>query len=347
MSLTCVLVTGGCGFIASNFIHKLLSTGKYRVINLDKLNYCANQKNISQTYRHEYNDSIQTDLKNYRFYKGDINNTDLVREILNSNQVDIIYHFAAQTHVDQSFGNSTTFVVDNVLGTSNLLECAREYGKLKRFIHVSTDEVYGSITGEKEELVMKYGIYDPTNPYAATKAAAELMVQSYNKSYGIPTIITRSNNVYGPRQYWEKIIPKFIYLLSKGKKCTVYGDGSALRKYLFVEDAADAYLTVMEKGIVGEIYEMDSNTEFSALQMTHKLISVLKSGDNPNDWIDFVEDRHFHDVRYIVNPKTLFDLGWTQKTSFDEGFEKTIAWYTKYAIPEKHWDYDDSDTLKR
>ena len=174
-----------------------------------------------------------------------------------------------------------------------------------------------------------------------------MMVRSYHKSYKIPAIITRSNNVYGPRQYWEKIIPKFIHLLHNDKKCTVYGDGRALRKYLYVEDAAEGYLTVLEKGEIGSVYEMDSDTEFSALEMAHKIIHQIKPNDQPNDHINFVEDRHFHDVRYIVNPKTLFELGWKPKFDFNEGFDRTIEWYTNYAIPEKHWEYDDSQTMNK
>jgi UDP-glucose 4,6-dehydratase len=342
-----ILVTGGCGFIASNFVHKLLESERYYVINVDKLNYCANLKNVAKKYNYENHKVENVDLKNYVFYKTDINNADFILDILRKHNVEIVYHFAAQTHVDQSFGNSTQFVVDNVLGTSILLECCREYGKLEKFIHVSTDEVYGDVTPDRESVIMKYGLYDPTNPYAATKAAAELMVKSYHKSYKIPIIITRSNNVYGPHQYWEKIVPKFIYLLSKNQKCTVYGNGNALRKYLYVGDACDAYMMILEKGRIGEIYEMGSDMEYSALEMAQKLIGRLKPKQETNQWLDYVEDRKFHDSRYLVNQSTLGQLGWKQETSFDDGLAKTIEWYTNYAIPEAHWSYDDKATLGR
>lgn len=341
-----ILVTGGCGFIASNFIHKLLMTRRYFVINVDKLNYCANLKNISKRYNFNKHTVEDADLTYYVFYKANIANTDFILDILSKHKVDIVYHFAAQTHVDQSFGNSTQFVVDNVLGTASLLECCREYGKLERFIHVSTDEVYGDVTPERKEIVLKYGLREPTNPYAATKASAELIAKSYFISYKIPVIITRSNNVYGPQQYWEKIIPKFIYSLVNDEKCSVYGNGNALRKYLFVEDACDAYLKILERGQVGETYEMGSSNEYSALEISNKLISQLKPDDDPEKWIDYVEDRKFHDSRYLVNETSLEKLGWKASTSFEEGLDKTVEWYTKYAIPERHWTYDDKLTSK-
>jgi UDP-glucose 4,6-dehydratase len=340
-----VLVTGGAGFIASNFIHLLLKTGRYFVINVDKLNYCGNLKNVEKTYNYETHQTESTDLINYRFYKTDINNADFISDLLQRYKVDIIYHFAAQSHVDQSFGNSTQFVVDNVLGTATLLECSRVYGKLEKFIHISTDEVYGSVPEEKDHIVLKYGLYDPSNPYAATKAAAELMVKSYMSSYKLPAIITRSNNVYGPRQYWEKLVPKVLYNLQKGKKIPIYGDGSAKRKYLFVEDACEAYLTIMEKGQIGQIYEMGSDDEHSALEMAKLFISILKPEDQPDKWISYVADRAFHDQRYIVNPTNLTELGWSPKVSFSDGLKKTVEWYVNYAIPQSHWTYSDETTL--
>jgi len=339
-----ILVTGACGFIASNFVHKLLKTGKYFVINVDKLNYCGTHLNIDKEYNFETHQVSDTDLTNYCFYKADVNNAEFISDILKRHKVDILYHFAAQSHVDVSFGNSLQFVIDNVMGTSTLLECARVYGKLEKFIYVSSDEIYGSVSEDKENAVLKYGIYNSTNPYAATKAAAELMVKSYIISYKLPAIITRSNNVYGYGQFWEKLVPKSIYNLQKGKKIPIYGDGSAKRKYLFVDDACDAYLTIMEKGIIGQIYEMESNNEYSAIEMAHKFISILKPNDNVSQWIDYVSDRAFHDTRYIVNPKTLSELGWSARTPFDVGLARTIEWYVNYAIPASHWSYG-SDTI--
>lgn len=327
------MVTGGCGFIASNFIHKLLDTGKYFVVNVDRLDYCSNVKNITHVYDADAKTlTIDPRPENYVFYQTDINNSAVIKEILQNFQIDVVYHFAAQTHVDLSFGSSSQFVTDNVLGTTNLLECCRQYGKLEKFIHVSTDEVYGDIsTPEKEHNAITYGLYDPTNPYAATKAAAELMVKSYGHSYKLPIIITRSNNVYGRQQYWEKIIPKFIYLLMNGKKVPVYGDGSAKRKYLYIDDACDAYMRILEHGVIGETYEMGSDVEYTALEM-----AKILTNDAP-ECIEFVADRQFHDMRYIVNTKSLEQLGWKPSTSFEEGLKQTIKWYKQYAVPRQHW----------
>ncbi len=337
-----ILVTGGCGFIASNFIHKLLSTGQYYVINVDKMNYCANAKNITKRYNFESHQVENVDLTNYCFYKTDIANADFILDILRKHSVQVVYHFAAQSHVDASFGNAIQFVQDNIVGTSVLLECCREYGQLEKFIHVSTDEVYGSVSQEKERVVLKYGMYDPTNPYASSKCCAELMAKSYRLSYNVPVIITRSNNVYGQHQYYEKVIPRFIYNLSNGKKCPVYGDGQALRKYLYVEDAAEAYLLILEKGVVGQIYEMGSPNEYSALSMSEIIVRKVKPDDDPKDWFNFVEDRKFHDQRYLVNGATLSVLGWEPRTSFQDGLNRTVEWYLNYAIPSAYWPYDDN-----
>lgn len=340
-----VLVTGGCGFIASNFVRKLLKTGKYFVINVDKLNYCGTLLNIEKDYNFKTHKVENTNLTNYVFYKSDINNAEFISDILKRHKVDILYHFAAQSHVDVSFGNSLQFVIDNVMGTSTLLECARVYGKLEKFIHVSTDECSGDVTKDREEAVLKYGILDPTNPYSASKAAAEMMVRSYIRSYKLPAIITRSNNVYGPGQFYEKMIPKCIYNLQNNKTIPVYGNGQALRKYLYVEDACDAYLTIMEKGEIGKIYEMGTNNEYSALEIAKLLIFKIKSKDDFNKCITYVGDRPFHDSRYLVNPKTLSELGWVARTSFDEGIARTIEWYINYAIPEAHWSYNNETIM--
>lgn len=340
-----ILVTGGAGFIGSNFINHLLSTHRYVVINVDKCNYCGNVKNVEQKYDYETHTVYKSDLTNYHFYKCDINNAEFISDILNRHRVDIVYHFAAQSHVDVSFGNALQFVTDNVMGTATLLECCRVYGKLERFIYVSTDETYGSVSEDKDHEVLKYGIYGPSNPYAASKASAELMVKSYMASYKLPCIITRSNNVYGPHQYWEKLIPKVIYNLQNNKKIPIYGDGSAKRKYLFVEDACEAYTLIMEKGLTGKIYEMGTNNEYSALEMAQMLISILKPNEDPNSWINYVSDRSFHDSRYIVNPITLTEMGWVAKTPFREGMKKTVAWYVEYAIPQAYWTYNDETTM--
>lgn len=340
-----VLVTGGCGFIASNLIHKLLDTGRYMVINVDKLNYCGTHKNIDTHYNFQTHQSEKTDLTRYRFYKADINNSDFISDLLQRHQVDIIYHFAAQSHVDVSFGNALQFVMDNVMGTATLLECARVYGKLERFIHISTDETLGDVTPDREEVALKYGLLAPTNPYASTKASAELMCQSYYRSYKLPLIITRSNNVFGPHQFYEKMIPKCIYNLHHGKKIPIYGQGQALRKYLYIEDACEAYLTILEKGEIGKIYEMGTDNEYSAYEIAELLITQLKPGDQTDHWITYVGDRPFHDSRYMVNQTTLAQLGWSSKIPFDVGMARTIEWYTRYAIPNEHWPYNNETIM--
>ena len=276
-----VLVTGGCGFIASNFIHHLLETGRYFVINVDKLNYCGTTKNIEKKYNFETHQVEDENLTYYQFYKTDINNFDFISDILNRHKVEIVYHFAAQSHVDVSFGNSLQFVTDNIMGTAVMLECCRAYGKLERFIYVSTDETLGDVTTDREEIVLKYGLLSPTNPYSATKASAELLVQSYMKSYKMPCLITRSNNVYGSHQFYEKLVPKSIYSLQIGKKIPVYGNGEARRKYLYVEDACQAYQLIMEKGEIGQIYEMGTEDEYTAYQMVSLLVSKMKPFDLP------------------------------------------------------------------
>lgn len=332
-----VLVTGGAGFIASNFIRKILKTGQYYVINVDKLNYCGTRFNVERSYNFETHQIEKTDLTNYCFYKTDINNAEFISDILKRHKVDILYHFAAQSHVDTSFGNSLQFVNDNIMGTSTLLECARDYGGLEKFIHVSTDEIYGSVNESIDDIVLKYGIYNATNPYAATKASAEIMCKSYLISYKLPIIITRSNNVYGPGQFWEKLVPKIIYNLNRGKKIPVYGDGSAKRKYIYVDDICDAYLKIMKQGKIGDIYEMESQDELTCLQMAERLISIVRPDDNPHQWIKYVADRAFHDVRYVVNPQKIKELGWEPTTPLDQGLKKTAEWYLNYAIPNRHW----------
>lgn len=332
-----VMVTGGAGFIASNFIRKLIKTGRYFVINVDKLNYCGTLLNVEDDYNFEQHKANKMTLTNYCFYKADINNAEFLMDILRRHQVDILYHFAAQSHVDVSFGNSLQFVIDNVQGTATLLECARVYGKLKKFIHVSTDECTGDVTPDKEKNVLKYGVLDPTNPYSASKAAAEMMVKSYIKSYKLPAIITRSNNVYGPCQFFEKMIPKCINNLYHNKKIPIYGNGHAQRKYLYVEDACTAYLKIMEYGEIGKLYEMGTENEYSAFEIAKMIISKMKPNDDVNDWLTYVDDRPFHDSRYLVNPKTLYNLGWAACTAFDEGLQYTIEWYINYAIPTDHW----------
>jgi dTDP-glucose 4,6-dehydratase/UDP-glucose 4,6-dehydratase len=225
-----------------------------------------------------------------------------------------VIHFAAQSHVQNSFEDSLIFTKDNVLGTHVLLEACRKYGRIKRFIHVSTDEVYGeSMNSVDETHKTEHSILCPTNPYAATKAGAELIAQSYNHSYKMPIIITRGNNVYGPNQYPEKIIPRFIKLLKENKKLTIQGKGTSVRAFLHAQDTASAFEAILEKGIIGEIYNIgcDEGMEYSVMEVAKILIKMMKNTENYDEWIEYVEDRPFNDQRYYISNQKVKNLGWS------------------------------------
>jgi UDP-glucose 4,6-dehydratase len=313
-----ILVTGGCGFIASNFLNfVVVNFPQYNFVNLDCLNYCSSTKNV---------ESI-SNLPNYTFVHGNIQNQDLVTNILNSHSIDTIIHFAAQSHVDLSFENSLQYSFDNVIGTHVLLECSRLYGKLEKFIHISTDEVYGESHLEDTEPKKESTVMCPTNPYAATKAGAELIARSYFHSYNLPVIITRGNNVYGPRQYPDKVIPKFIKLLASGQKMTIHGTGLNTRAFIHVSDVIQAVLTVLFYGTVGEIYNIGSSDELSVLDLSEKLISYFYPNEDFKNYITFVQDRPFNDTRYFVCDAKLQNLGWSKKVEFNDGVHDTIQWY--------------------
>jgi len=318
-----ILVTGGGGFIGSNFVvHMLQKYRKYHVVVLDKLSYCSNIKNL---------DPVKS--LNCTFIKGDIQDATLVAKVLNEHQIDSIVHFAAETHVDNSFGNSVAFTHSNVMGTHVLLECLRAAkGQVRRFIHVSTDEVYGSCldgVAKKERVAL-----DPTNPYAATKAAAEHLVMSYLHSFQLPVIITRGNNVYGPRQYPEKLIPKFINRLHRGMKLPLHGDGQNRRSFVYVMDVAKAFDLILHKGTTGETYNIGTDNELKNIEVAEALIKAFGKEDEKKDIITFVPDRAFNDVRYFIDSSKLHTLGWTPETTFEDGLKQTIDWYTAHA---DHW----------
>ncbi len=314
-----ILVTGGCGFIGSNFVNYLTSKfPNFNVINIDALYYCASLNNVTVDK-----------LPNYKFYKCNIGNSDMIKYILEENNIDTVVHFAAQSHVDNSFGNSIQFTVDNVLGTHTLLECCRVWGKIERFIHISTDEVYGEIIDENEFCVEERTLR-PTNPYAATKASAEHLVFSYHYSFKLPIIITRGNNVYGPNQYPEKIIPLFTKLLKEGKKCTIHGEGKSVRNFIYVEDVCRAVETIMFSGKIGQIYNIGTECELSVLQVAKILVEKIYGNDEDyKKHIEFVEDRKFNDIRYAINSDKLRGLGWEEKIGFEEGLKRTLESYEK------------------
>lgn len=245
-----ILITGGAGFIASYVSrHFVCQYPEYMIVVFDKLDYCASLNNLESLKTHP----------NFVFEQGDITDADRVMAVLNAYKVDTIMHFAAQSHVDLSFGNSFSFTKNNVIGTHVLLECAKT-AQIKLFLHVSTDEVYGEVSPTDPDL-LETAILCPTNPYSASKAAAEMLVNAYSKSFKLPVMIVRSNNVYGPHQFPEKVIPKFVSLLKRGRKMILHGDGSPTRKYLFGSDAAEAFDTIFHKGIEGEIYNIGSYEE--------------------------------------------------------------------------------------
>lgn len=309
-----ILFTGGCGFIGSNCLNYFLKKyPEYHFINIDKLDYCANENNVKES-------------DNYTFVYGNITDSKLITRVLNKYNIKVVIHFAAQTHVDNSFGNSLQFTLDNVLGTHTLLECSREYGKLEQFIHISTDEVYGEVDLDHEGCCEKF-LLNPTNPYAATKAAAEFLCKSYYTSFKLPIKITRANNVYGPNQYPEKLIPKFIHHLKNGEKCTIHGKGETRRNFIHAEDVARAVDIIWYKGTVNEIYNIGTENEYSVMEIFDKLCKYICPDDSTCDKCIYVEDRPFNDFRYAINCQKLKDLGWKEEIDFEKGFKETVDYY--------------------
>eukprot|EP00121_Abeoforma_whisleri_P007902 Awhi_evm2s7230 len=318
-----VLMTGGAGFIGSAVArHFIAKYSQITVVVIDKLDYCASAKNVD----------VCRSSPNFHFVEGCITNYALVFATLQAYKVDSIVNFAAQSHVDLSFKNSLIFTQTNVYGTHVLLEASRKHG-IQRFVHVSTDEVYGDVALDSATETRSL---DPTNPYAFSKAAAELVVKSYIKNFDFPVIITRGNNVYGPCQFPEKVIPKFILRLLNGQKCCLHGEGTASRTYVFVEDVASGFDRVLHYGINHEIYNIGSIEEITMKELAVKLIHLIKGADvNPDDWIEYVEDRIINDQRYSITLEKLSDLGWTSKNDFDIGLSKTIEWYR--SMPKNWW----------
>lgn len=313
-----LLITGGCGFIGSNFINYIFDRIDYNIINFDAMYYCASENNIKEEIRNN---------ERYKLIKGNLCSYDLVNHIINDYKIDYIIHFAAQSHVQNSFEDSLQYTKDNIEGTHTLLEVCRKYNKIKKFIHVSTDEVYGeSMIDENENKKTENSILCPTNPYAATKAGAELIAQSYYYSFKIPIIITRGNNVYGPNQYPEKLIPKFIKQLQDNKKVTIQGDGSNIRAFLHSQDVAKAFEIILKKGEIGEIYNIGSeeNEEYTVLEVAKLLIAKIKKTDNYDDWITYIEDRPFNDKRYYISNQKIKNLGWKIEINFEDGIKSIL-----------------------
>lgn len=304
-----ILITGGAGFIGSNFVHYILEKyPDYRVKVLDKLTYAGNLDNLRDVM----------DDKRFTFIKGDICDKELVKKV--AKDVDYIVNFAAETHVDRSILDSEAFIRTDILGTYTLLEVVRELN-IERFVQISTDEVYGSITegSFKEDAPL-----NPSSPYAASKAGADLLVNAYWVTYKLPVLITRSSNNYGPYQYPEKLIPLFITNALEDKPLPLYGDGMNVRDWLYVKDNCEAIDLVLHKGEPGEIYNIGGDNERTNIEITKRILAIL---GKPESLIRYVADRKGHDRRYSIDSTRIHNLGWRPRTDFDKGLEETVRWY--------------------
>lgn len=306
-----LLVTGACGFIGSNFIRYILKKyPDYEIINLDALTYSGNLENQRD---------IKKD-KRYRFAHGRIDDVDLVMDVLG--RVDYVVNFAAETHVDRSIHDAQPFIITNILGTHILLEGART-SSIKKFIHISTDEVYGTL--EEKGKFTEETLLSPNSPYAASKASGDMLAHAYHKTYGLPVVIVRPSNNYGYYQFPEKFIPLMITNLLLGKEVPVYGKGENIRDWLFVEDSCSAIDMVMHNGRAGEVYNAGGNSEVRNIELTRKVLAIMGKGE---EHIKFVKDRPGHDYRYALdNSKIERELQWRPSVKIDEGLEKTVKWY--------------------
>ncbi len=335
-----ILVTGGAGFIGSNFVRLTLEElTDCRLVNLDKLTYAGNPNNLSD----------MEDDSRYRFVQGDICDADLVAQIFEEEDIDTVVHFAAESHVDRSITGPGEFIRTNINGTFTLLEAARkawasrlEIGGSKReedfrFLHVSTDEVYGSLgeTGFFTETTP----YDPRSPYSASKASSDHLASAYFHTYDLPVLITNCSNNYGPFQFPEKLIPLILNNALQGKNLPVYGDGKNVRDWLYVVDHCEAILTVLEKGKVGETYNIGGNNEKQNIEIVQTICDLLdekapplESGASRRSLITFVKDRAGHDRRYAIDAtKIKEELGWEPSMTFEEGIRKTVDWYLEHS----------------
>ena len=324
-----ILVTGGAGFIGSNFVLRWLATETARVVNLDKLTYAGNLGNLI---------AVAGDAR-HEFVHGDICDRALVQALLAKHQPTAIVHFAAESHVDRSIHSPAEFIQTNLVGTFAMLEEARAYwvglaaeaAARFRFLHVSTDEVYGSLT-HTEPAFTESSRYQPNSPYSASKAGSDHLVRAYHHTYGLPTLITNCSNNYGPYQFPEKLIPLMIHNALQGKPLPVYGDGSNVRDWLFVHDHCDAIRAVVTRGRPGEIYNIGGRSERTNLQVVHALCAILDRvvprHSGYESLINFVTDRPGHDFRYAIDStKIESELGWRPRETFESGLEKTVHWY--------------------
>jgi len=314
-----IIVTGGLGFIGSNLIYLLLKNN-YNIINLDKISYSSNFYNTKEFRKN----------KKYKFIRCDLNNKKKLQKILHFFKPSAIFNLAAETHVDRSIDGPENFIKSNILGVYNLLEVFKKYSKkysYAKLIHISTDEVYGDIlSGRADENFP----YKPSSPYAASKASSDHLVYSYVRTYKIPAIITNCSNNYGPKQHPEKLIPKLIYNIIKNKKLPIYGKGLNSREWIYVEDHCQALIKILQKGKVGNFYNIGSNINKTNIQITKSLITIAKKNIKigKNVKIKFVKDRPGHDVRYALNSKkTINELKWKPKINLIKGLNLTFKWY--------------------
>ena len=312
-----VLITGGAGFIGSDLVRKLAKEG-IDVSVVDKLTYAGDIKRISEV------------LSTISFYKADITNLGKIEEILEVEKPEIIVHYAAETHVDRSILDPDPFFHTNVIGTLHLLKASLKC-KVKKFIHISTDEVYGELPLDSKEKFTEKSPLQPNSPYSASKASADMVVRSFIETFEIPAIIVRASNNYGPWQYPEKLIPLAISKLLSEEKIPVYGTGQNIRTWLYVEDFTESILQIIDKGKEGEIYNVGSSEEKKNIEVIKTLLEILNKSE---DYIEFVPDRPGHDLRYAVDTtKIQKEIGWKPKVSFEEGLRRTVEWY----VDNKEW----------
>jgi dTDP-glucose 4,6-dehydratase len=334
--LETILVTGGAGFIGANFVLNWLNTKKSSVINLDKLTYAGNLENLT---------SIKNDPRHI-FVQGDIGDRALIDKVLEQYKPNALVNFAAESHVDRSIHGPEDFIQTNVVGTFHLLESVRGYwdqlnekeqGEF-RFLHVSTDEVYGSLDAS-DPAFSETNAYAPNSPYSASKASSDHLVRAYHHTYGLPVLTTNCSNNYGPYQFPEKLIPLIIMNALKGKNLPIYGDGKNIRDWLYVGDHCAAISQVLEKGMVGEVYNIGGNYEKTNITIVQTVCEILEelapaaSGTSYIDLITYVKDRPGHDRRYAIDAtKIARDIGWTPAETFESGIRKTVAWYLENPI---------------
>ncbi|MCC0641124.1 MULTISPECIES: dTDP-glucose 4,6-dehydratase [unclassified Clostridioides] len=317
-----ILITGGAGFIGSNFVHYMLNKYlDYSIVNLDLLTYAGNLETLKEVQ----------DKPNYKFVRGDISDREHVYKLFEEEKFDIVVNFAAESHVDRSVENPQLFIQTNIIGTQVLLDACRKYG-IKRYHQVSTDEVYGDLPIDRRDLFFtEKSAINPSSPYSASKTAADLLVNSYYRTYGLPTTISRCSNNYGPYHFPEKLIPLMILNAFEDKQLPVYGNGENIRDWLHVYDHCTAVDLIIHKGKIGEVYNIGGHNERSNIEVVKTILNILGKSE---DLISYVNDRPGHDLRYAIDPSKIEnELGWKAKYDFDSGIKETVKWY----IEHEYW----------